>query len=243
MLSGNIANNKLINSSVEVVAGSALTGGGLVALGSSITLDVAVNGDALEIVSDQIALKSSIAGNRTFANDVTISGNLTVNGTTTYINTTDLVVSDALVKIASGSAAFAANQGLQLGDYAELKTAAAVADVGNALSSSLPLVAPSMKAASFYGNLVGSMQLSVETKSANATISKNVTRASSNITLTLPTAPVTGQEHRVKCVGAADNVVVEAQVGGTIDGAASIVLESPNAAVSLVWDGSTWMVF
>ncbi len=243
MLSGNIANNKLINSSVEVVAGDALSGGGLVALGSSITLDVEVNGDALEIVSDQIALKSQIAGAREFTGNVTIGGDLTVNGTTTYINTTELVVEDALVKIASGSAAFAADQGLQLGDYATLKTAAAVADVGNALSSSLPLVAPSMKAATFYGNLEGAMLLGMETKSANATISKNVTRASANITLTLPTSPVVGQEHRIKCVSAADNVVVAAQVGGTIDGAASIVLESPNAAVSLVWDGSTWMVF
>jgi len=243
MLSGNIANNKLINSSVEVVAGEALSGGGLVALGSSITLDVEVNGDALEIVSDQIALKSQIAGAREFTGNVTIGGDLTVNGTTTYINTTELVVEDALVKIASGSAAFAADQGFQLGDYATLKTAAAVADVGNALSSSLPLVAPSMKAATFYGNLEGAMLLGMETKSANATISKNVTRASSNITLTLPTSPVVGQEHRIKCVSAADNVVVAAQVGGTIDGAASIVLESPNAAVSLVWDGSTWMVF
>lgn len=243
MLSGAIENGKLVNSSVTVSAGSGLSGGGSVSLGSSITLDVAVNGDALEINADQVALKPTISGARTFANDVTISGNLTVNGTTTYINTTNLDVADALVKIASGSAAFAANQGIQLGDYAELKTAAAVADVGNALSSSLPLVAPSMKAGTFYGNLEGAMLLGMETKAADATISKNVTRASANITLTLPSAPVTGQEHRIKCVGAASSVIVAAQVGGTIDGAASIVLESPSAAVSLVWDGSAWMVF
>jgi len=243
MLSGAIENGKLVNSSVTVSAGSGLSGGGIVSLGSSITLDVAVNGDALEINADQVALKPTISGARTFANDVTISGNLTVNGTTTYINTTNLDVADALVKIASGSAAFAANQGIQLGDYAELKTAAAVADVGNALSSSLPLVAPSMKAGTFYGNLEGAMLLGMETKAADATISKNVTRASANITLTLPSAPVTGQEHRIKCVGAASSVIVAAQVGGTIDGAASIVLESPSAAVSLVWDGSAWMVF
>ncbi len=243
MLAGAIENAKLVNNSVTVTAGDALSGGGIVALGSSITLDVEVQGDALEIVDDQVQLKATISGNRTFANNVVISGDLTVNGTTTYINTTDLVVSDALIKIASGSAAFAANQGLELGDYATLKTAAGVADVGNALSSSLPLVAPSMKAATFYGNLEGAMLLGMETKSANATISKNVTRASANITLTLPTAPTVGQEHRIKCVSAANNVVVEAQAGGTIDGAASIVLESPNAAVSLVWDGTTWMVF
>lgn len=246
MLAGSIENAKLVNSSVTVVAGDALSGGGTVALGSSITLDVEVNGDALEIDGDQIKLKSSISGDRTFANDVTISGNLTVNGTATYINTTNLNVADALVKIASGSAAFAANQGLQLGDYAELKTAAAVADIGNALSSSLPLVAPAMKADSFYGNLVGSMQLGVEAKSANATIAKNVTKAMANITLTLPTSPVVGQEHRVKCFVAdldSPAVVVAAQVGGTIEGESQVVLQSYGAAVSLVWDGSMWMIF
>lgn len=246
MLAGAIENAKLVNSSVTVTAGSALTGGGLVALGSAITLDVAVNGDALEVTGDAVALKSTIAGSRTFSGDVTIAGGLTVTGTTTYINTTNLDVADALIKIASGSAVFAQDQGLQFGGYAELKTALAVADVGNALSSSLPLVAPSMKAASFYGNLVGSMQLGIEAKSANATIAKNITKATANITLTLPASPVTGQEHRVKCFVADDAspaVIVAAQAGATIEGVSQVVLESYGAAVSLVWDGTMWMVF
>jgi hypothetical protein len=245
MLSGGIENAKLVNSSVTVVAGGALTGGGTVALGSSITLDVAVNGDALEVTGDQVALKSSISGNRTFANNVVISGDLTVNGTTTYLNTTNLDIADALVKIASGSAAFAANQGIELGGYASLKTAVD-ADVGNALSSSLPMVMPSIKAGAFYGSFVGSTVLSIETKSANATIGANVTKASANITLTLPSSPVVGQEHRVKCVVAeasSPSVIVAAQAGATIEGAASLTLESYGAAVSLVWDGSNWMVF
>ena len=240
-----IANGKLVNSSVSVVAGGALTGGGTVALGSSITLDVAVNGDALEVTGDQVALKSSISGNRTFANNVVISGDLTVNGTTTYLNTTNLDIADALVKIASGSAAFAANQGIELGGYASLKTAVD-ADVGNALSSSLPMVMPSIKAGSFYGSFVGSTVLSIETKSANATISANVTKASANITLTLPSSPVIGQEHRVKCVVAdtsSPSIVVAAQAGATIEGVSQVVLQSFGAAISLVWDGSAWMVF
>lgn len=240
-----IANGKLVNSSVSVVAGGALTGGGTVALGSSITLDVAVNGDALEVTGDQVALKSSISGNRTFANNVVISGDLTVNGTTTYLNTTNLDIADALVKIASGSAAFAANQGIELGGYASLKTAVD-ADVGNALSSSLPMVMPSIKAGAFYGSFVGSTVLSIETKSANATIGANVTKASANITLTLPSSPVVGQEHRVKCVVAdtsSPSIVVAAQAGATIEGVSQVVLQSFGAAISLVWDGSAWMVF
>jgi hypothetical protein len=245
MLAGSIENGKLVNSSVTVTAGNALSGGGTVALGSTITLDVEVNGDALEIVGDQVALKSTIAGARTFSGNVVMSGDLTVNGTTTYLNTTELLVKDALIEIASGSV-FAAGQGIRLGTENSLQTIAGDATVGNALSSSLPLIAPSVKASSFYGNLVGSMQLSVETKSLNATISKNVTRATANITLTLPTSPAVGQEHRVKCFVAdasSPAVVVAAQAGATIEGAASLTLESYGAAVSLVWDGSDWMVF
>jgi hypothetical protein len=245
MLAGNIENAKLVNSSVTVTAGNALSGGGTVALGSTITLDVEVNGDALEIVGDQVALKSTIAGARTFSGNVVMSGDLTVNGTTTYLNTTELLVKDALIEIASGSV-FAAGQGIRLGTENSLQTVAGDATVGNALSSSLPLIAPSVKASSFYGNLVGSMQLSVESKGVNATISKNVTRATANITLTLPTSPAVGQEHRVKCFVAdasSPAVVVAAQAGATIEGAASLTLESYGAAVSLVWDGSDWMVF
>jgi len=245
MLSGGIENGKLVNSSVTVTAGSALTGGGLVSLGGTVTLDVAVNSDALEITADAVALKSTIAGSRTFSDNVTIGGNLTVNGTTTYLNTNELIVKDSLVTIASGSSAFAANHGIELGTYASLKTAVD-ADVGNALSSSLPMVMPSIKAGSFYGSFVGSTVLSIESKGANATISSNVTKATANITLTLPSSPVVGQEHRVKCVVAeasSPSVIVAAQAGATIEGEASVLLQSYGAAVSLVWDGSAWMVF
>jgi len=245
MLAGAIENAKLVNSSVTVTAGGALTGGGTVALGSSITLDVAVNGDALEVTGDAVALKSTIAGARTFSGNVVMSGDLTVNGTTTYLNTTELLVKDALIEIASGSA-FAAGQGIRLGTENSLQTVSGFADVGNALSSSLPLVAPAVKAASFYGNLVGSMQLGIEAKSANATIAKNITKATANITLTLPASPAVGQEHRVKCFVADDSspaVIVAAQSGATIEGVSQVVLQSFGAAISLVWDGSAWMVF
>ena len=245
MLSGGIENAKLVNKSVSVVAGNALTGGGTMDLGGSVTLDVAVNSDALEIVGDAVALKSTIGGARTFSGNVTVSGDLTVNGTTTYLNTNELVVKDSLVTIASGSSVFAANHGIELGSYASLKTVVD-GDVGNALSSSLPMVMPSIKAGAFYGSFVGSTVLSIESKGVDAVISRNVTKATANITLTLPSAPVTGQEHRVKCVVAdasSPSVRIEPQAGATIDGDSFIVLESYGAGVSLVWDGSAWMVF
>jgi hypothetical protein len=102
-----------------------------------------------------------------------------------------LVVKDSLVTIASGSSVFAANHGIELGSYASLKTVVD-GDVGNALSSSLPMVMPSIKAGAFYGSFVGSTVLSIESKGVNAVISRNVTKATANITLTLPSAPVTG---------------------------------------------------
>jgi len=240
MLSGAIENAKLVNSSVEVVAGNGLSGGGLVALGNAITVDVEVNGDALEISGDQIALKSTIAGNRTFSNDVTVNGNFKVAGTTTYIDTTNLLVKDALITIASGSATFAANEGIEFGSHDSLKTA--VVGGVNVLQSSLPLLASTL-----YGNLVGTMQLKVVTKSANYTLvaSDNVVRATSNITLTLPASPVVGEEHKIKCLVAdASSPAVAISAGAaTIDGDSQIVLESYGAGVSLVWDGSMWMVF
>jgi hypothetical protein len=261
MLAGSIANDKLlaienaklVNSSVTVTGGNGLSNGGSVALGSSVTLDVQVDTAALEInASDQVALRSTIGGSRTFSGDVTISGGLTVTGTTTYINTTNLDVADALVKIASGSAVIAANHGIELGGYASLKTALAVADVGDALSSSLPLVAPSMKAGTFYGNFVGASILGIATISAaTADISANVTRANAaSQVLTLPASPAVGQEHRIKCVVADASdlvIVIKPATGGKIEGVvnAQITLESFGAAVSLVYGGSAegWMVF
>ena len=54
---GQIANAKLANDSVTVVAGDALTGGGEVDLGQSVTMNVAVDGAGIEIVSDALQLK------------------------------------------------------------------------------------------------------------------------------------------------------------------------------------------
>ena len=250
MLAGSIENAKLVNSSVTVTAGGALTGGGTVALGSSITLDVAVNGDALEVTGDAVALKSTITGDRTFSGTVTIH-NLNVTGTLTTINTTELLVKDALIEVASGSV-FAAGQGIRFGTENSLQTVSGFADVGNALSSSLPLVAPSMKAGTFYGSFVGASILGIVTVSTGtADISANVTRANAaSQVLTLPSAPVAGQEHRIKCVVAdASNpvIVIQPYAGGKIEGVvdAQITLESFGAAVSLVYGGSTegWMVF
>lgn len=231
MLAGSIENAKLVNSSVTLngTAGEVVvTDGASLALGGTAT----------------VSLPSTITKNLNFSGDVSIN-NLSVTGTLTYINTTNLVVEDALITIASGSALMA-GIGIELGTDESLQTVMGDAVVGNALSSSLPLIAPSVKAASFYGNLVGSMQLTYEAVSTAVTISKNVTKVTANETVTLPALPQVGQEHRIKCgvaEGSNPAVVVAANAGQTIEGAASITLQSNGAAVSLVWDGAAWMIF
>jgi hypothetical protein len=60
MLAGDIANAKLVNDSVTVTAGAALSGGGEVELGASINLDVEVHASGgIEIVSDALQIKEA----------------------------------------------------------------------------------------------------------------------------------------------------------------------------------------
>ena len=59
MLAGSIANAKFVNDSVTVTAGAALSGGGEVDLGASITLDIEVDGSSIEVDSDALRVKAA----------------------------------------------------------------------------------------------------------------------------------------------------------------------------------------
>jgi hypothetical protein len=74
-----------------------LAGDGLVANG--VALDVNVNSDSLEIISDVVRLKDTISGDRTFQDSVTVNGNLTINGTTSYVYTENLLVEDNIITL------------------------------------------------------------------------------------------------------------------------------------------------
>jgi len=77
---------------------STIAGDGLTSSGS--VLDVQVDTSGLNINgSNQVALNSTITGDRTFSDSVTINGNLIVNGTTSVINTENLFVEDNIITI------------------------------------------------------------------------------------------------------------------------------------------------
>lgn len=120
---GSIPNSSLTNSSITVTAGNGLTGGGTVALGGSVTVDVAtVVGSGITVSANAIAL-SNYAGlnanavtkwdgtqlvNSLMTDDgttVTIAGNLDVNGTTTTIDSTIVSIGDNMMQYANANVA------------------------------------------------------------------------------------------------------------------------------------------
>ena len=272
-LAGNIANDKLANSAITLSAGAGMAALGAVSLGNSIT--VAVDGvledlDALGTASAagefivatgagafayesgdtaRTSLGLGTGDSPTFAG-LTVNGDLLVTGSLTYVNTTNLAISDALITIGSGSSAFAAGYGIEFGamgdNWASLETATIGSD--NVLSSSLPLAAPAVMANQFYGQLVGSFQMSVEALSSGDTMEvgkvyqvDNIASAGS-FTIAMPSGASQGDVVRVKCKAVASGEKLTL-TGGFDGGVNQIYLESDYAAVMFIYDGTEWMVF
>jgi hypothetical protein len=101
---------------------------GLTATGG--TISVLLDSDALEFnLDNEVSLKSSIAGNRTFEDSVTIAGNLTVTGTVSYFATEEVLVDDNIItlnaNLATSSTPFPGDSGIKiergtLDEYARL---------------------------------------------------------------------------------------------------------------------------
>lgn len=105
----NVPNSSLQNSSITVTAGNGLTGGGSVALGGTVTLNIGA-GDGITVAADTVAVDSTvvrtsgdqtIAGNKTFSNNVVVNGNFTVNGTVTTVNTEEVNIADNIIVLNS----------------------------------------------------------------------------------------------------------------------------------------------
>ena len=86
-LAGSIANNKLANSSLTVTAGDGLGGGGSVALGSSVSLNVNVDNSTIETSSDTLRIKDGGVTNAKLDND-----SLTVGSTSIALGASSTVL-------------------------------------------------------------------------------------------------------------------------------------------------------
>ena len=90
----NSAINIKANSSVNIVAGDGIAGGGDL----SSNVSIAVDSTVVRTSGDQ-----SISGIKTFSDNVVVLGDLTVEGNTTTIGTTSLLVSDKFIELAANT--------------------------------------------------------------------------------------------------------------------------------------------
>jgi len=221
---------------------------------ADLILSGGASNDALEITAAGLDLKSTIAGSRTFSNDITINGDLVVLGNTFSASVGQLLVEDALITVADGAASLANGQGFEIGsNLASFKVNTAVAfdsSAEAAFDSSLPIQAPHMKAETFHGELVGTMKMDVVSKVAADTVLdagkvnkyENLTAGDAD-SIALPSGAAAGQMVYLKMGDVPDGAYLEV-TAADIDGVASIYLESPNAAVTFICNGSNnWMVF
>lgn len=214
-----------------------------------------LSNDALEIVAGEgLDLKSTIAGNRTFSDDITINGDLVVLGNTFSASVQQLLVEDALITIADGAPSLSNGQGFEIGaGLASFKVRTGVtfdAAAEEAFNSSLPIQAPHMKADTFHGELVGTMKLDVVTKvDADTDLDAGKVNRYEDLlsgdadSIALPSGASQGQVVYLKMGDVPDGAYLEV-TATDIDGVSSIYLESPNAAVKFICNGSdSWMVF
>lgn len=89
------------NSSVNIIAGSGIAGGGPITGNVNISVDSSVV---------RTSGNQSISGQKTFADSVIISGDLTVDGNVVSVNSTSLVVEDRFIQLGSN------NTGVPVGD-------------------------------------------------------------------------------------------------------------------------------
>ena len=103
-----VANEHIDHTSVSVIAGDGLTGGGTIAADRTLNIGA---GTGVTVNANDVAIGQDVAtsANVTFATvtttgDVTIAGDLSVQGTQTSVNTANLLVEDRFILTNSGSA-------------------------------------------------------------------------------------------------------------------------------------------
>jgi hypothetical protein len=222
----------------------------------AISADLKLSGsDALAVDASGLFLKSTIAGDRTFSNNVVISGDLTVNGSQTILNVATLEIEDDHILVGKGNTSLADADGsgiiIEAGvsddlsllwansdDRMELKKGAGFAD---------------LKVNKLIGDVEGSLRISMNAiADANGTLQAGFNYGSTDLTAartwTLPNAPLAGDIVYVKAPSNIDStnhiIIQKGDASHSIDGLDNIVLESPFAAVNLVYVAANlWRVF
>jgi len=268
MLGGSIENAKLSNSSVSFGGISVALGASDATPAFDLQDATAYPGDSSLVTVGALAAGSIASsfgdiniGNSTGSfGKIIISGDLEVQGTTTTIDSTTLTVADRIITIGDGladlAAGVAATAGFEIGaGLASMKLDTDVDGAGlDGFTVSLPL-----KATSFHGDGAGlsgisadvadtvKRTVSVETADANIAEPKVVVGnvASGGMTFTITHTAETGDEILVKAGASVSsaNTVTIVDSSDNIDGQASIILESPHAAVTLIYSGTEWLVF
>jgi hypothetical protein len=179
---------------------------------------------------------------------LTVNGDLVVLGTTFSASVGSLLIEDKAIVVGDGSTAFGTNYGLLFGsgsnEWASLQTGQGLGGTENVLSSSLTL-----KANSTITNVANPVYARGD---ADVTLAVGINYGNATVTLprtwTLPSTStiLTGQSVKVKAADGVSttNTITISGTDQTIDGETFITLESPYAAVELVYVATnTWRVF
>ena len=254
MLAGSITANKMNNAifeDLEALGAAASDGEFIVATGAGAFAYESGN-------TARTSLGLGTADSPTFAG-LTVNGDLFVSGSTTTIETTELVIQDALIRVASGSlnlaAAVTATAGFEIGnDLASFKLNGDIDGAGlDGFASSLPISASAFvgDGSNLSGITADSVTLTPVSKADTNTLEANKVNYfgnNSNQTwnVNLPASPDAGDYIYIKAADITGNgqIIINRAGSQLIDGVTSITLESPYAAVTLIYVASNdWRVF
>lgn len=253
-----------LGSGVNFTFAVASANGGIVVNANDVALTLS-SSNALKIDSAGLDLKDTIAGSRTFSNNVTVNGNLYVAGTQTYVDSTNMMLQDPIMYLGSASlgAALDGDRGIIMSisgatdpvffwDQSELQFALAKTNTPHdglevAIESYADLKVKSLVSTQGIQETIQTLaSVNSAPTAGNVTASICLIDASDGVfTATLPDASLwSGKMIKIKKSESTENeVVVEASGSQTLDGVASVSLESPYAAVAFVSNGSNWFIF
>ena len=209
------------------------------------------------------------AGNLQLGGNITIAGDLTINGTTTTVNSTTLTVDDTNIVIADGGDAANANYGLTIGTTNAVTFQTKQTDGANSLASSVPV-----SASTYYGSGANLSGITADVASgfsvtpyntddyASSSFPGEIISTAGNKGLHAWTNANVTASYTFDLSGSysAGNIVIIKGHSATatypitirpndnisygIDGDPSIVLESNNASVTLIYngDGGNWTI-